>query len=190
MFRSQTSDHHQGSITVLVQLLLIGVHASSYSGMWPYVVCASVHMMYLSVWCLVMYCLIDECQHMFFSPLPIFFNIKEAVTNFKIYKQWLRSWTWTVYARYCWKYAPVALMKWDSPNARHYCCNPSGTVAMPQPPSPRCVFSPADHQQKGSEILLNADTLQWALKMKTKTEKFSNDESANYAWSLWHYWVN
>ena len=40
MFRSQSSDHHQGSITVLVQLLLIGVHASSYSGMWLYVVCA------------------------------------------------------------------------------------------------------------------------------------------------------
>ena len=56
MFRSQSSDHHQGSITVLVQLLLIGVHASSYSGMWLYVVCASVHMTYLSVWCLVMYC--------------------------------------------------------------------------------------------------------------------------------------
>jgi len=55
MFRSQSSDHHQGSITVLVQLLLIGVHASSYSGMWLYVVCASVHTMYLSVWCLVMY---------------------------------------------------------------------------------------------------------------------------------------
>jgi len=55
MFRPQSSDRHQGSITVLVQLLLIGVHASSYSGMRPYVVCASVHMMYLSVWCLVMY---------------------------------------------------------------------------------------------------------------------------------------
>ena len=27
MFRSQSSDHHQGSITVLVQLLLTGVHA-------------------------------------------------------------------------------------------------------------------------------------------------------------------
>jgi len=40
MFRSQSSDHHQGSITVLVQLLLIGVHASSYSSMWLYVVCA------------------------------------------------------------------------------------------------------------------------------------------------------
>ena len=55
MFRAQSSDHHQGSITVLVQLLLIGVHASSYSDMWLYVVCASVHTMYLSVWCLVMY---------------------------------------------------------------------------------------------------------------------------------------
>jgi len=55
MFRSQSSDHHQGSITVLVQLSLIGVHASSYSGMWLYVVCVSVHTMYLSVWCLVMY---------------------------------------------------------------------------------------------------------------------------------------
>ena len=54
MFRSQSSDHHQGSITVLVQLLLIGVHASSYSGMWLYVVCSSVHTMYLSVWCLVL----------------------------------------------------------------------------------------------------------------------------------------
>ena len=40
MFRSQSSDRHQGSITVLVRLLLIGVHALSYSGMWPYVVCA------------------------------------------------------------------------------------------------------------------------------------------------------
>jgi len=56
MFRSQSSDHHQGSITVIVQLLLIGVHASSYSSMWLYVVCVSVHTMYLSVWCLVMYC--------------------------------------------------------------------------------------------------------------------------------------
>jgi len=55
MFRSQSSDHHQGSITVLVQLLVIGVHASSYSSMWLYVVCASVHTMYLSVWCLVNY---------------------------------------------------------------------------------------------------------------------------------------
>ena len=55
MFLSQSSDHHQGSITVLVQLLLIGVHALSYSSMWLYVVCASVHTMYLSVWCLVMY---------------------------------------------------------------------------------------------------------------------------------------
>ena len=27
-----------------------------YSGMWLYVVCASVHTMYLSMWCLVMYC--------------------------------------------------------------------------------------------------------------------------------------
>ena len=53
MFRSQYSDHHQGSITVLVQLLLIGVHALSYSGVWLYVICASVHTMYLSVWCLV-----------------------------------------------------------------------------------------------------------------------------------------
>ena len=40
MFWSQSSDHHQESITVLVQLLLIGVHASLYSGMWLYVVCA------------------------------------------------------------------------------------------------------------------------------------------------------
>jgi len=55
MFRSQSSDHHQGSITVLVRLLLIGVRASSYSGMWLYVVCASVHTMYLSVCCLVKY---------------------------------------------------------------------------------------------------------------------------------------
>jgi len=39
MFQSKSSDHHQGSITVLVQLLLIGVRASSYSGMWLYVVC-------------------------------------------------------------------------------------------------------------------------------------------------------
>ena len=55
MFRSLSSDHHQGSITVLVQLLLIGVHASSYSGLWLCIVCASVLTMYLSVWCLVMY---------------------------------------------------------------------------------------------------------------------------------------
>jgi len=55
MFLSQSSDHHQGLITVLVQLLLIGVHASSYSGMWLYIICASVHIMNLSVWCLVMY---------------------------------------------------------------------------------------------------------------------------------------
>ena len=48
MFRSQSSDHHQGSITVLVQLLLIGVHALSYSGLRLYVVCASVRTMYLS----------------------------------------------------------------------------------------------------------------------------------------------
>ena len=40
MFRSQSSDRHQGSITVLVQLLLIGVLVSSYCGMWLYVVCA------------------------------------------------------------------------------------------------------------------------------------------------------
>jgi hypothetical protein len=55
MFRSQSYDHHQGLITVLVQLLLISVHTSSYSGLWPYVVGASVRTMYLSVWCLVMY---------------------------------------------------------------------------------------------------------------------------------------
>ena len=47
MFRSQSSDHHQGSITVLVQLLLIDLHVSLYSGMWLYVVCASVHTIYL-----------------------------------------------------------------------------------------------------------------------------------------------
>jgi len=66
MFRSQSSDHHQGSITVLVQLLLIGVHVSSYSGMWLYVVCASVHTMYLSVWCLVMHKVGNkiECNNM------------------------------------------------------------------------------------------------------------------------------
>jgi len=39
MFRSQSSDRHQGLITVLVQLLLIGVNASSYSFMWLYVIC-------------------------------------------------------------------------------------------------------------------------------------------------------
>jgi len=43
MFRSQSSDHHQGSITILVQLLLISVHALSYSSMWLYVVCASAY---------------------------------------------------------------------------------------------------------------------------------------------------
>jgi hypothetical protein len=52
MFRSQFYDHHQGSIAVLVQLLLISVPASSYSGLWLYVVCASVRMVYHSVWCL------------------------------------------------------------------------------------------------------------------------------------------
>jgi hypothetical protein len=40
MFRSQSFDHHQGLITVLVQLLLISVHTSSYSVLWLYVVCA------------------------------------------------------------------------------------------------------------------------------------------------------
>jgi hypothetical protein len=50
MFRSQSFDHHQGSITVLVQLVLISVHTSSYSGLWLYVVGASVCMVYLSVW--------------------------------------------------------------------------------------------------------------------------------------------
>ena len=63
MFRSQSSDHHQGSITVLVQLLLTGLHASSYSGMWLYVVCVSVHTMYLSVWCLVMYSIHNQKPH-------------------------------------------------------------------------------------------------------------------------------
>ena len=43
MFRSQSPDYHQGSITVLVQLLLIGVHSSSYSSMWLYVICASAY---------------------------------------------------------------------------------------------------------------------------------------------------
>jgi hypothetical protein len=60
MFRSRSSDHHQGSITVLVQLPLIGVHASSYSGMWLYVVCTSVLAMYLSMWCLVIYCPVHD----------------------------------------------------------------------------------------------------------------------------------
>jgi len=32
MFRSQSSDHHQGSITVLVQLLLIVVHKQTPHG--------------------------------------------------------------------------------------------------------------------------------------------------------------
>jgi hypothetical protein len=53
MFRSLSHDHHQGSITVLVQSLLIGVHASSYSSLWLYVVGVSVRMKYLSLWCLV-----------------------------------------------------------------------------------------------------------------------------------------
>jgi hypothetical protein len=63
MFRSQFFDHHQGSITVLVELPLIGVHASSYSGLRLYVVRASVCMKYPSAWCLAMYsyvlCIID-----------------------------------------------------------------------------------------------------------------------------------
>ena len=48
MFLSQSSEHHQGSITVLVQLLLIGVHASSYSGMWldRYIVCTDAQTTY------------------------------------------------------------------------------------------------------------------------------------------------
>jgi hypothetical protein len=50
MFRSLSYDHYWGSITVLVQLLLIGVHTSSYSGLWPYVVGVSVHPMCLSLW--------------------------------------------------------------------------------------------------------------------------------------------
>jgi hypothetical protein len=49
MFRSQSFDHLQGSITVLVQLLLIGVHASLYSGLWLYVVGVSVCTLYLSL---------------------------------------------------------------------------------------------------------------------------------------------
>jgi hypothetical protein len=60
MFRSQSFDHHQGSITVLVQLLLIGMHTSSYSSLWLYVVGASVRMMYPSMWCLVMYCTVHN----------------------------------------------------------------------------------------------------------------------------------
>ena len=71
MFRSQSSDHHQGSITILVQLLLIGVHASSYSGMWLYVVCASVLTMYLSVSCLVMYYIHCFTLHMFRPQLAL-----------------------------------------------------------------------------------------------------------------------
>jgi hypothetical protein len=55
MFRSQSYDHHQESIIVLVQLRLIVVYASSYSGLWLYVVRASVRMLCLSVWCLAMY---------------------------------------------------------------------------------------------------------------------------------------
>jgi hypothetical protein len=59
MFRSQFYDHHQGLITVLVQLLLISVHTSSYSGLWLYVVRASVRTMYHSVWCLVIHNLVS-----------------------------------------------------------------------------------------------------------------------------------
>jgi hypothetical protein len=55
MFWSLSYNHHQGSITVLVQLLLIGVHTSSFSGLWLCVVGVSVRPMYLSLWCLVMY---------------------------------------------------------------------------------------------------------------------------------------
>jgi hypothetical protein len=52
MFRSLSYDHHQGSITVLVQLLFISVHTSSYSDLWLYVVGVLVRAMYLScgVW--------------------------------------------------------------------------------------------------------------------------------------------
>ena len=76
MFRSQSSDHHQGSITVLVQLLLIGVLASSYSGMWLYVICASVHTMYLSVWCLVMYSRHHMKRYIVCTDAQTTYNIK------------------------------------------------------------------------------------------------------------------
>jgi hypothetical protein len=74
MFRSLSYDHHQGSITVPVQLPFIGVHASSYSGLWLYVVGASVRMMYLSVWCLVMYS-IEYTFHLFLGLASGFFPL-------------------------------------------------------------------------------------------------------------------
>jgi len=64
MFRSQSSDHHQVSITVLVQLLLIGVHASSYSSMWLYVVCAyNVPVHVVSGYVLCTYVLHNQTPH-------------------------------------------------------------------------------------------------------------------------------
>jgi len=50
MFLSQSSDHHQGLITVIVQLLRVRVPASSYSCKSRYVVCTCILAMYLSVW--------------------------------------------------------------------------------------------------------------------------------------------
>jgi len=55
MFRSQSSDHHQGLIIVHVQLLRVNVPASSYSSMWLYVVCTCIPAMCLPVLCLIMY---------------------------------------------------------------------------------------------------------------------------------------
>jgi hypothetical protein len=43
MFRSY--DHHQGLLLCLCKILLNGVHASLYFGVWPYVIWA------LYVWC-------------------------------------------------------------------------------------------------------------------------------------------
>jgi hypothetical protein len=65
MFRSQSYNHHQELITVLVQLLLISVHTSSYSGLWLYVVRVSVRAMYLSVWCLVINSILFLHLHVF-----------------------------------------------------------------------------------------------------------------------------
>jgi hypothetical protein len=51
MFRSY--DHHQWLLLCLCNILLIGVHASLYLGVWPYVICA------LYVWC-VLYRLVHD----------------------------------------------------------------------------------------------------------------------------------
>jgi hypothetical protein len=47
MFRSQSYDHHQGSITVLVQLLLIGVHTYILLNHTVALVSSNLHLVFL-----------------------------------------------------------------------------------------------------------------------------------------------